>query len=173
MAYVERHKAEMMESILACLKNRIRNHHPELLTNVLTVLATHGWNKSDDINFAATKPDNLVQQFLTPLETSGVETVNINEEWEDMVEYGRDYLNIAEEDNYSIAQTVKMENVLTLIVLTFCLPMANGRVECAGHAPRPPRRQNALHFGVCFTVERPLINVRTFITDVQSLFIMV
>jgi len=104
-----------------------------LLTNVLTILATHGWNKSDDIDFAATKLDKLVQQFLTPIEAAGVETASINEEWEDMVDYARHYLNIAKEDNqiiwfklFNCPDSKKWKNVLTLIELIFCLPMANG-----------------------------------------------
>ena len=63
MSFVERHKNEKMESVLACLKNRIRSHHPELLTNALTILVTQRWKKSDDIDFAATKLDDVVQQF--------------------------------------------------------------------------------------------------------------
>ena len=63
MSFVKRHKNEMIELVLACLKNRIRSHHPELLTNALTILATQGWMKSDDIDFAATKLQDFVQQF--------------------------------------------------------------------------------------------------------------
>ena len=55
-----------------------------------------------------------------------------------MVDYARRYLNITEEDNqiiwfklFDFPDSKKWTNVLTLIVLIFCLPMANGRVEHA------------------------------------------
>jgi hypothetical protein len=35
------HKDEIVRSIINCLKHRVKVHHPELLTDVLTVLATH------------------------------------------------------------------------------------------------------------------------------------
>ena len=91
-----------MESVLACLKNRVKAHHPELLKNALKILATLGWDKSDDVDFASVNLDNLVQQFLIPLQKAGVDTSVINEEWEDMVEYSRRYLNITEEDHQTI-----------------------------------------------------------------------
>ena len=53
-----------------------------------------------------------------------------------MVEYTRCYLNIAEEDHQTIwyklfncPDSSKWKNILALIELLFCLPMANGRVE--------------------------------------------
>ena len=138
MSFVERHKNEMMELVLACLKNGIRSHHPELLTNALTILATKGWMKSNDIDFAATTLQDLVQQFLVPLEKAGVDTTQINEEWEDMVDYARCYLNIAEEDNqiiwfklFNCPESKKWMNILAVVELLFCLPMVNGRVERA------------------------------------------
>ena len=53
MTFVDQRKNEIMESVLSCFKNRIRSHHPELLTDMLTILATQGWNKSNDPSFAA------------------------------------------------------------------------------------------------------------------------
>jgi len=138
MAFVEQHKNEMMESVLSCLKNRIRSHHPELLTNTLTILATQGWNKSNEVDFSTTKIDELVQQFLVPLQEAGVNTAQIIEEWEDMLDYARRYLNITEEENqiiwfklFNCPDSKKWTNILALVELLFCLPMANGRVERA------------------------------------------
>ena len=113
-----------------------KTHHPELLTNALTILATQGWNKSDDIDFAAPNLDSLIQQFLIPLQKADVDTTLINEEWEDMLDYARRYLNITKEDSniiwfklFNCPDSTKWRNVLALVELLFCLPMANGRVE--------------------------------------------
>ena len=70
---------------------------PELLTNALKILATQGWNKFNDIEFASVNLDNLVQQLKADVNTSV-----IIEEWENMVEYARHYLNITEEDHQTI-----------------------------------------------------------------------
>ena len=127
-----------MESVLACLKNRVKAHHSELLTNALKILVTQGWNKSDDIDIASVHLDNLAQQFLIPLQKAGVDISVINEQWEDMVEYTRCYLNITEEDHQTIwykllncPDSSKWKNILTLIELLFCLTMANGKIERA------------------------------------------
>ena len=128
--FLTSHKDQIMESVLACLKNRVKAHHPYLLTNALKILATQGWNKSADIDFASV--NHLVQQFLIPLQKATVDTSVINEDWEDMVEYARPYLNIAEEDHQTIwyklfncPDSSKWKNILALIEL-FVLP-TNGQ----------------------------------------------
>ena len=49
IAYLTAHKNEYMELVLTCLKERVKLQHPELLTNTLTLLATHGWQRSDKL----------------------------------------------------------------------------------------------------------------------------
>ena len=61
--FLTSHKNEIMESVLACLKNRVKAHHPELLTNALKILAMQGWNKSDDIDFASPNLTVLCNNF--------------------------------------------------------------------------------------------------------------
>ena len=78
--FLTSHKNEIMESVLACLKNRVKAHHPELLTNALKIFATQGWNKSDDIDFASPNLDSLVQRFLIPLRKANIDTSVIIEE---------------------------------------------------------------------------------------------
>jgi len=41
---------------------------------------TQGWNKSSDTDFVVAKLDDLVLQFLVPLQEAGVDTAQINEE---------------------------------------------------------------------------------------------
>ena len=55
-----------------------------------------------------------------------------------MVDYARCYLNIVEEDHQTIwyklfncTDSSKWKNILALVELLFCLPMAIGRVERA------------------------------------------
>jgi len=46
-------------------------------------------HKSNDTDLAAAKKDDLVLGFLVPLQGAGVDTTQINEEWEDMVDYAQ------------------------------------------------------------------------------------
>ena len=150
-------------------ENRVKAHHPELLTNALKILATQGWNKSDDIDFASPNLDSPVQRFLIPLQKADVDTSVIIEEWEDMVDYARRYLNIAEEDHQTIwyklfncPDSSKWKNILALVELLFCLPMANGRVERAFSVMKVVKtdRHNCLgedHLDdlMCITIDGP------------------
>ena len=59
-----------------------------------------------------------MQQFLIPLQKADVDTSVIIEEWENMVDYARRYLNIAEEDHqklfgtsYLTAQTAQSRKI--------------------------------------------------------------
>ena len=42
VVYLREHKNEFMETVLDCLKNRVKVQHVDLLTDILTILATHG-----------------------------------------------------------------------------------------------------------------------------------
>ena len=60
----------------------------------------------------------------------------IEEEWLDMVQYAKTYLNLVQEDSQTIwwkladcTNSKKWVNVLALIELVFCLPMSNGHLE--------------------------------------------
>ena len=60
----------------------------------------------------------------------------VQEEWDDVVDYARRYLNLVQ-DEYKIVwwklfnsfDSKKWSNVLAVVVLLFCLPLANGQVE--------------------------------------------
>ena len=63
-------------------------------------------------------------------------TVLVKDEWDSMVEYGRNFLNLVQEDYkiiwwklFNSVDAQKWSNVLSVVELLFCLPMANGRVE--------------------------------------------
>lgn len=99
----------------------------------MTILATQGWKRSDDADFAEVALNSLSTQFIVPLEHAGVDVALLKEEWEDMTEYARRYLNLVEQDYLTIwwklfnaADSKRWTNILALIKLLFCLPMVNG-----------------------------------------------
>jgi hypothetical protein len=102
LSYLGGHKDETVESIINCLKHRVKVHHPELLTDVLTMLATHGWQRSEDDDFADTALSNLSVRFALPLQNAGVEIDLLSEEWKDMLDYAKLYLNLVQEPNQAI-----------------------------------------------------------------------
>ena len=121
---------------MACLKDRVTIHHPQLLKDCLTLLATHGWQRSTSDNFADLSLDNLLLKFSVPLENAGVDTSLVCEEWKDMLEYAKQYLNLVQEPSeviwwklFNASYSSRWSNVLCLVQLLFCIPMSNGHVE--------------------------------------------
>ena len=74
-----------------------KGHHPQLLKDCLTVLATHGWERSTSDSFADQALDNLLLKFSVSLENAGVDMRSVCEEWKDMLEYAKQYLNLVQE----------------------------------------------------------------------------
>ncbi len=109
VSYLKSRKNGLMESVLACLKDRVKVQHPELLTHTLTLLVPQGWNRSGDGDFADSALEELCLQFATPLDKAGVD--------------------ISLWKLFNSPDSKKWSNILALIELLFCLPMANGCVE--------------------------------------------
>ena len=106
------------------------------LTHAITILATHGWQQSESPSFAYAALDSVCQRFCVPLEKANIDLSLIQEEWDDMLEYSKRYLNLVQEDYkviwwklFNSMDTKKWTNVLAIVELLFCLPVANGRVE--------------------------------------------
>ena len=60
----------------------------------------------------------------------------VQDEWDDMVDYGRRFLNLVQDDYkinwwklFNAVDANKWTNVLTVIELLFCLPLSNGHLE--------------------------------------------
>ena len=62
-----------VESVLDCLRDRIKDESCDvaLLSHVLVVLATHGWQKSDNALFGVDSIQALAEKFMLPLEKAG------------------------------------------------------------------------------------------------------
>ena len=74
--------------------------------------------------------------FKVPLENASVDLALVQEKWDDMVGYGKQYLNLVQEDYkiirwklFNAVDAKGRTNVLAIIELLFSLPMANGRLE--------------------------------------------
>eukprot|EP00731_Ephydatia_muelleri_P003766 Em0001g3766a len=129
-------KDQCVQAIEACLKDRLKVQCPDLLTHALTILAPMGWERKDDASFGYSAIDAISIRFRTPLEHAKVDCSVLQQEWDDMVDYAKRYLNLVQED-YSVlwwklfnaVDAKKWSNILALVELLFCLPMSNGKVE--------------------------------------------
>ena len=77
-----------------------------------------------------------MNHFAEPLEKAGVDPTVLEEEWLDMVDYAKTYLNLVQEGSQTIwwklasyTNYKKWVNILSLVELIFCLPMSNGHLE--------------------------------------------
>ena len=135
-SFLRSHQAEYMEAVQTCLRDRLKRQHTDVLTHSLTILATYGWERGEDASFAYQAVESLSSKFRLPLEKAGVDCSLLQEEWDDIVDYAKRYLNLVQED-YSViwwklfnsVDASKWSNILKLVELLFCLPMSNGHLE--------------------------------------------
>ena len=122
--------------IQECLRDRVKIQSIDLLTHAITILATQGWEKSEDSSFGYEALQCVSTRFLVPLENANVNCALLNEEWDDIVEYAKRFLNLAKEDYkviwwklFNAPDSSKWTNLLTVVELLFCLPVSNGHLE--------------------------------------------
>lgn len=121
-----------------CLRKRItyREENIALLQQAVTILATNGWHRSESSSFGHESLEAVGRRFRTALEKSGIDTNAVQEEWDDMVGYGKSFLDLVRDDYkvvwwklYNCPDAKRWENVLGVVELLFCLPVANGHLE--------------------------------------------
>ena len=136
ISFIRSHRTEYITAVLACLKDRVKAQSTDLLTHALTILAPKGWEKTEDASFAYEALDALSARFRVPLEKAGVDCSLLREEWDDMIDYSKRYLNLVQVEYqilwwklFNSIDAKKWVNILSLVELLFCLPMSNGHIE--------------------------------------------
>ena len=136
ITFLKTHQIEYFEAVDACIQNRIKTGETEILAHAITIMATHGWNRSPTPAFAHTALNAVCQHFSSPLESSSIDISLVQGEWDDMVEYGRQYINLVLDDYkvvwwklFNCVDAGKWSNVLAIVELLFCIPVANGHLE--------------------------------------------
>ena len=79
--YFDANHNSLIESIENCLQNRIRSQDTALLSDALIILATRGWERSDETSFAKSAIENLSRRFQVPLEKACVDISVLIDEW--------------------------------------------------------------------------------------------
>jgi len=60
----------------------------------LTILATHGWEKSKSASFAYSAIESIAKRFEVSLMNASIDLSLLKDEWEDMTAYAKCYLNL-------------------------------------------------------------------------------
>ena len=81
MKHLSMHKNEYMGTVIDCLKSCVKLQHVNLLTDILAVLATHGWSTTESDDIANASLQNIVDHFAVPLTKAGVDLMVLEEEW--------------------------------------------------------------------------------------------
>ena len=107
---------------------------------MVNILSTKGWEQSGSTSFGYEALDAICDRFRVSLENPSVNLSAVREEWDDMVDYSKKYLNIVQLDYKEIWWKIfnavdashQWSNILPVIEqLLFCLPMANVHLERA------------------------------------------
>jgi len=134
--YFERHFASWIDAVTFNLRMQMKAQDIDLLCDLVTILATHGWERQESTEFGHSALETITSKFEISLaKVSGFEADKVTEEWDNMVEYARQYLNLI--DNYKTVWwklfnapvASNWKNVLAVVELLFCFPIANGTLE--------------------------------------------
>lgn len=140
LTFLSNHYVEYIDSVLTCMRDRLKptgsSEDVDMLEHILKLLATQGWEKCEDGSFANEAIDILIERFCTPLQDAGVNIALIRNEWDDMVTYAKQYINLVTCSYsevwwklFNCPDTVKWSNILSLIELIFSMPLSNGHLE--------------------------------------------
>ena len=122
--------------VQGCLRDRLATQKTDLLTHTLTILATQGWEKATAASFAHIAIEAVSSRYQVPLEQAKVDLSLLKEEWDDMLDYSKRYLDLVTQEIHIVWWKVfnctsakNWANILGLVELLFSLPMSNGHVE--------------------------------------------
>ena len=90
LVFMKSNHVQWVEAVAACLLNRVKKQDAELrlLTHAVTLLATNGWEHTETPSFGHDSLEAICDWFCVPLERSKIDCMLVQEEWDDMVEYG-------------------------------------------------------------------------------------
>ena len=112
-----------IDSILKCLTNRLKCQNVELLTHTVKVLATYGWNKTEDASFGYDAIAYFKTRFSLPLEHANVDSSLLQQKWDGMVDYTKMYINLTENYRkvwwklFNNSDNNRWSNILSLVEL--------------------------------------------------------
>ena len=126
LAFLKSNSASYTESVLSYLWDRIKAPHMQLLTHVLTTIATNGWEKNEETSSGHDALHALTIKFIVSLNNASVDCSVIVDKWDTMVDYARADYRVMWWKVFQSADAKKnWSNVLILVELLYCIPEAN------------------------------------------------
>ena len=78
-----------VDSVVSYLKERVKTQHATVISNILAILVTQRWEKSENPEFAEAALYHFTAHFQVPLEMDGTDASLVKEEWGDMTDYAK------------------------------------------------------------------------------------
>ena len=147
-SFYESKHDEFCTSVTSCMKGRLAWSDLRVIRDVISVLATQGWQKSLDEEDCESDIDDaekmdplepierLGVQFKIPLESAGVDISKLRDEFHDMMLYATQFISLATLDYRAVwwrlfhsPSSSSWPNMLALSRLLFSLPVSNGKLE--------------------------------------------
>ena len=91
MSFMKSNYASWVTAVDTCLVKRLKIQEEELviLTHAVTLLATHGWERSSSPSFGHASLEAICNWFTIPLGKASIDVTLVQQEWDDMVEYAK------------------------------------------------------------------------------------
>lgn len=124
LTFLQQHYSEYIDSVLTCMHNHLK--------------AQQSSEDVDLLNFVVKKQaiELLVTRFSTPLQQANVNIAPTQEEWDDIVSYTKQYINLVTNSYkevwwklFNCPDTINWKNILSLVELIFSIPLSNGHLE--------------------------------------------
>jgi hypothetical protein len=134
--YFENHAHEYSFNLKQCLISRLAWSDQQLVRDIITVLATQGWEK---LVRECTQLDGLqriITHFTIPLEGASIDCSKIPEEFQNLMLYAIEFISLSTLEYRSVwwrlfnsPSSSEWSNALGLVELLLSLPASYGKVE--------------------------------------------
>ena len=135
-SYYERHYKEFCAQVTECLRSRMAWSDQQVIRDIISILATQGWEKQVEEETPLDGLDRLVERFAIPLQGALADSSKIREEFESILPYAVQFISLPTMDYRAVwwrifhAPTAsEWSNIRILVELLFSLPASNGKLE--------------------------------------------
>ena len=93
-----------LNDISKCLVSRMKAQDEKLVlyTHTMMVLATQGWERTPSPSFGHNSLEVICHRFSVPLEKADINVSTVQDEWDDMVLYSKQYLKLVQNDYMAV-----------------------------------------------------------------------
>ena len=136
VSYYTKNHEEFCTQVSECLRSRVEWSDQEVIRDIISVLAVQGWEKILQEETPLEFVSRLVDRFAAPLQGVQTDILNIQREFDSLMQYAVQFISLATMDYRAVwwrifhAPTAsEWSNALNLVQLLFSLPASNGKLE--------------------------------------------